>query len=91
MNISIDIPFLIDRAKQVSGKSFGDMARELNRSQTRISEWKANKAKPDASEIAYFADQANLPILETVATIEQVIRPAFYATWQKALEQGRNL
>lgn len=91
MNIAIDLPFLIDRARQISGKSFGDMARELNKHQNRISEWRANKARPDASEIAYFADQANLPILETVATIEQTISPAFHATWKKALEQGRNL
>jgi transcriptional regulator with XRE-family HTH domain len=87
MNISINLPTLIDRAKRESGLTLGQMAKEMHKSQTRFSEWLAGKAEPGADEIAYLADKANLPIIETV----QALRPTWSTVWGKALEQGRNL
>lgn len=85
MQIAIDLPMLIERAKQVSGRSLKEMAAEMHISQSRISEWKKGKFLPDASEIAYFADKADLPILPTVVELERQLNPLYAAVWQKAL------
>lgn len=91
MNIDLTMRALIDRAKERSGLSFGQLAEELGRNQTRISEWRTGKAKPETSEIAYFADKAGfegIEVFEAVAEIEQQLRPAYARVWQKALEQA---
>ena len=94
MQIQLTPKSLIDQARGKSGQTFGEIATELGRNQTRISEWRSGKAKPEASEIAYFAEKAGLPVLETVAELEAQLRPAYAGIWAKALkeiEQWRKL
>lgn len=76
---------LIDLAKKHSGMTLGEMAKELGIRQERISEWKKGTFKPEAGELAYFAEKAELPILETVAEIEEQFDPRFAHIWAKAL------
>jgi transcriptional regulator with XRE-family HTH domain len=80
---------LLDRAKEQSKKSFGDLAKELGRNQTRISEWRSGQRKPDAGELAFFAEKAGfrgLEIFEAVAEIESQLRPEYAEVWQRALD-----
>lgn len=85
MNISIDVPMLIAKAKQESGLTFGQMAEEMHRSRTRISEWLSAKAEPTSDDIAYLADKARLPIIDTVVAL----RPEWAHVWRKAVSQAR--
>lgn len=79
---------LIDAAKAKRG-SYGAMAADLGKHQGLISRWKKGLEKPDATEIAYMADTAGLPIMETVAEIESQLTPQFAALWHKALRSTR--
>ena len=91
MNVQMTVAALLDRARDQSHMSFGDMAKELGRNQTRLSEWRAGKAKPEASEIAYFADKAGfkgVDLFEAVAEIEQQLRPQYAHLWQRAIEDS---
>jgi hypothetical protein len=56
-------------------------------SKLRLSDWKAGRRKPEASEIAYLADIAGFPILETVAEIEAQMSERHGDVWQKALKE----
>lgn len=76
---------LINRAKQASGLSLGEMANELNVHQNRITEWKKGTRRPDAGEIAYFAEKAGLDVAETVMDVERSFDPRFAAIWERAL------
>lgn len=87
MNISIDVPMLIAKAKQESGLTLGHMAKEMHVSQPRLSEWIKKQAEPSADQIAYLADKANLPILETIAAL----RPQWANIWKKAAESVSTL
>lgn len=89
MAIKITVVSLIDAAKEKSGQSLGDLARELDRNQTRISEWRKGTAKPDANELAFFADKAGLPIIQTVAEIEADLHPRYASIWSKAVSEMR--
>ena len=89
MPIKITVTSLIDAAKEKSGQSLGDLARELDRSQGRISEWRTGKTKPDANEIAFFADKAGLPVIETVAELEAELYPRYAYLWKKAVSDLR--
>lgn len=77
---------LIDAARKKKG-SLGAVAEGLGVHQARISYWKSGKYKPDASTIAYLAECAELPVLETVAEIEAQLDPRFESTWRKALKR----
>lgn len=81
----MNVAELIELAKKTSGMTLGQMAAELQIRQDRITEWKKGQFKPAAGEIAYFAEKAGLPVLETVAEIEEVIDPRFSHIWAKAL------
>lgn len=81
----MNITDLINLAKKNSGMSLGQLANELSVRQARLSEWKSGERKPDANEIAFFADKAGLPVLETVAEIEEQFDPRFSHIWAKAL------
>lgn len=85
MQIQLDVRLLIDLARQKSGMSFGEMAKDLDRSQSRISEWRSGRVKPDANEIAYFAAKAGLPVLQTVAEIEAQLDDRYASIWREAL------
>lgn len=87
LNISIDVPTLINKAKQNSGQNFGTMAAEMHIFQTRISEWLKGKGSPSTDQIAYLAEKADLPIVETVAAL----RPEWAHVWKRAAEQVQKL
>lgn len=76
---------LIDLAKKTSGISLGQMATELEVHQNRISEWKAGKRKPDAAEIAYFAEKAGLDVAMTLMEVQKTLEPRFSEMWERAL------
>lgn len=76
---------LIELAKQNSGMTLGHMATELGIRQDRITEWKKGKFRPNAGELAYFADKAGLDVAETVMDVERSFDPRFAAIWERAL------
>lgn len=76
---------LITAAKKHSKLTFGQMAKELEVHQDRITEWKKGTFQPSAGVLAYFAEKAGLPVLETVAEIEEQFDPRFSHIWAKAL------
>ena len=80
MNISIDIPTLIDVAKRKSGLTFGQLAEEMHVHQPRLNEWRNHKGSPSSDQIAYMASKAGLPIIETV----KALRPEWAHVWEKA-------
>lgn len=75
---------LIEQAAARAG-SHGELAKLLDRHQTRLSEWKKGKQKPDAHEVAFMAELAGLPVLETVADIEAQLDDRYAAVWRNAL------
>ena len=79
---------LIDKAAEAKG-SLGALAASMNKAQTRLSEWKKGERKPDAHEIAYLAECAGLPILETVADIESQLDERYATIWREALGKLR--
>jgi ribosome-binding protein aMBF1 (putative translation factor) len=89
MPIKITVTSLIDAAKERSGQSLGALAQELERNQTRLSEWRSGKATPDANEIAFFAEKAGLPVIETVAELEAELHPRYASLWKRAVRELR--
>jgi transcriptional regulator with XRE-family HTH domain len=81
----MNIKELIETAVKRTGKKQGEFAKELGIQPARISDWKNGKWQPNASEIAYFAEQAGLPVLATVAEIEEQFDPRFAQIWERAL------
>ena len=81
---------LIDVAKMRSLKSQSKMAEELDVPHTRISEWKKGKCMPGSSEIAYFALEAGLDVMDTIAAIESEKKPALSRVWERAGLTGGN-
>ncbi len=75
---------LLDAAKRNAG-TFGTLADALGCHQNRFSEWRKGTRKPDASEIAFLAAQAGLPVLQTVADIEAQINSKYAHVWREAL------
>lgn len=61
------------------------LAASMNTRPSRLSEWKKHERKPDASEVAYMAKVAGLPVLITVAMIEAELHPETRALWMAAL------
>ncbi|MFC0398602.1 helix-turn-helix domain-containing protein [Paraburkholderia rhizosphaerae] len=80
----MDLPALLDAAKRGKG-SLKEIATELGIHPNRLSDWRAGRLKPNASEVAYLAECANLPILETVADIESQLDSQHASIWKKAL------
>ena len=85
MEISIDYRMLIERAKQRSGMTLAQMAEEMGVSKARVSEWRNGRFEPGVEEVAYFADKAEVPILETVMTL----KPRMASVWRHAMEQAQ--
>ena len=82
----MNIDELIDAAKRNKG-SMSAVAEGLNMNQTRLSDWRAGRRKPDANEIAYLADSAGLPVFETVGMIQMQLDNRFAPIWQAALKK----
>lgn len=75
---------LIDAA-QVKAGTLKEVAKELQKPQTRISEWKKGKGKPSAADIAAMAQIAGLPVLITLAMVEADLEPETRPLWERAL------
>lgn len=84
----MNISELIDAAKKGKG-SLGAVAEGLGMHQSRLSDWRAGRRKPEASEIAYLADAAGLPIVSTLADIEAQLHPEYAGLWKKAVRAVR--
>jgi len=85
----MNIKDLIDAASANSGKAQKDFAQELGIQPTRLSEWKSGKCKPDANEIAFFAEKAGLPVIQTVAELEAELHPRYASLWKRAVRELR--
>lgn len=79
----MDLRELIDKAVEAKG-SRRKVAEGLHQNPQRLTDWKAGTRKPDAHEIAYLAECAGLPILETVAEIESQLDARYAPIWQRA-------
>ena len=75
---------LIDAARRGKG-TLGQMAEELGIHQSAFSAWKKGKHQPSAHQIAYLAECAGLPILQTVAEIEAQLDERYASIWREAL------
>lgn len=75
---------LLDAAKSKAG-SLSEVAKRMGKNSGRISEWRSGRTKPDTGEVAYLADIAGLPILETVAEVEREVRPQYANIWAKLI------
>ncbi len=78
---------LIEKAAECRGGA-KNLARELGKDPARLSEWKKGKGKPDASEIAYMARVAGLPVLITLAFVEKDLHPESAELWDAALGEA---
>jgi transcriptional regulator with XRE-family HTH domain len=85
----MNLEILIDSAAKKHG-SLGELALSLGKNQSRLSEWKKGKQKPDANEIAYLAECAGLPVFETVGEIQMQLDNRFTTIWQAALNKLRD-
>ena len=75
---------LIDLAVTAKGTR-REVATGLHQSPQRLTDWKAGTRKPDAHEIAYLAQCAGLPVLQTVAEIESQLDNRYSSIWRDAL------
>ncbi|MFL9872958.1 transcriptional regulator [Paraburkholderia megapolitana] len=75
---------LLDAAKRKQG-SLGVVADRFEFHQSRLSEWRSGKRKPNAGEILILAELAGLPPLETLAQIEQELDEKNASVWARAL------
>jgi transcriptional regulator with XRE-family HTH domain len=82
--ILMTISELLDAAKRKQG-SLGSVADRLEFHQSRLSEWRSGKRKPNASEILVLAELAGLPPLETLAQVEQELDEKHASVWARAL------
>ncbi|APR36712.1 helix-turn-helix domain-containing protein [Paraburkholderia sp. SOS3] len=84
----MDIGELLDAAKRKK-RTLGAVATELGLNQTRLSEWRSGRFKPDATQIAELAEMAELPIFETVAQVEASLAGDHGKVWERALGKLR--
>lgn len=89
MGIFMKLAELIDAASKHSRQSQLQIAGELGIKPARISEWKSGVRTPDANEIAFFADKAGLPVIQTVAEIEAELYPQYASLWKRAVSELR--
>jgi transcriptional regulator with XRE-family HTH domain len=75
---------LLDAAKRKQG-SLGEIARRFGFDQSRLSNWRSGKRRPDAGEIMLLAEMAGLPPFETLAQIEQELDEKHQSVWARAL------
>jgi ribosome-binding protein aMBF1 (putative translation factor) len=85
----MDVKTLIDTATKTCSITKAQLAAEMGKAPARISDWSKGHWHPDANEIAYLADRAGLPVIETVAEIEATLYPQYAQLWKKAVSQLR--
>lgn len=74
-------------AEALGGKK--QLAAAMGKQPARISEWLSGERKPDAHEVAFMAQCAGLPVLETVAEIEAQLDERYASIWRAALGKLR--
>lgn len=80
---------LIALAKVRSGKTQKEMAQEMGYNHPNYVSKIATGAKaPDASEIIYFAEAANMPPIEVLAEIESKRHPELANFWRVILAKS---
>jgi transposase-like protein len=83
--IHMTIAELLDAAKRKQG-SLGTVAAQLGVSQSTLSNWRAIRSKPNATEVAMLAEMAELPIFETLAEVEKELDAGGHrSVWDRAL------
>ncbi|WP_206171231.1 helix-turn-helix domain-containing protein [Trinickia terrae] len=80
----MNIAELLDAAKRKQG-SLGSVAAQLGVSQSTLSNWRAIRSKPNATEVAMLAEMAELPIFETLAEVEKELNAGHRSVWDRAL------
>jgi transcriptional regulator with XRE-family HTH domain len=80
----MDVKTLIEQAAKKYGTR-AELARAMKKSPSRVSEWASGVQKPDAHEIAFMAECAGLPVLQTVAEIEAQLDERYASIWREAL------
>ena len=83
----MNLTTLIEQAARNKGGA-KYLAKEMGKNPARLSEWKKGIGKPDASEIAYMAKVAGLPILITLAFVEKDLHPETSEMWDAALGEA---
>ena len=84
----MNVKMLVEVAQKRTG-GLDPLAEGLGMHRSRLSDWKAGRRRPEASEIAYLAEIAGFPVLETVAEIESQLSDKHSNVWIKALEDWR--
>lgn len=79
---------LIAIAKIRSGKEQQQMATEMAITASRLSAIAKGKLQPNASEVAYLAQQAQTDPLKAIADIESEREPKFAPIWAKLLSSA---
>ncbi len=80
----MDIAELLDAAKRKQGQ-LQIVAQKMQVAHTTLSNWRARRSKPSATEIAMLAELAELPIFETLAEVERDLEGAKASIWDRAL------
>ena len=70
MNLNDLITLAADRTG-----SLKELAAEMGKHQNRLSEWKRGAAKPDASEVAFLAERAGVPVLLVLDDLHWARKP----------------
>ncbi|MGC1175762.1 hypothetical protein [Polaromonas sp.] len=85
----MNIAELIAIASVRSGKKKKELAEEMgHKGQTRLSRISSGEAAPEASEIVYLAQAAQLHPIETLAEIESERHPEFAKIWKAVVSKG---
>ncbi len=84
----MNIRELVEAAQKAVG-GYKPLEEGLGMKYTRLSDWKAGRRRPEAAEIAYLAEIAGFPVLETVAEIEAQLSERHAGVWQRAVKEWR--
>lgn len=85
----MNVAELLDAAKRKQG-SLGTVADTLGIRQSTLSNWRAGRNKPNATEIALLAEMAGLPVFETLAQVERELNAEQRSVWDRALGNLRS-
>jgi hypothetical protein len=82
----MDVQQLIALATEKAG-TLGAVAEKIGKHQNRLTRFKNGISNPDPGEIGAMALIAELPVLETIAEIEDQIRPELAGVWKVAMKE----
>jgi hypothetical protein len=85
----MDIKTLIDTAAKTCSITQAQLAAEMGKNPARVSEWRKGHWNPDVNEIAYLADKAGLPVLQTVIELQANLNPKYANIWKRAVSELR--